>query len=138
MSIYWYMSFAYNKSQKTIYPDCLVYLVPRNKYVGVDIIDNEGCDYLSYLLMKYKQDLTLFLQKAWFYQIIPGNSNENQEYRMHFAFNQDGTYAARKYIDFKRKYENYEVYQKLDFQAYTKNILNLANTKAYFNLNVLY
>lgn len=109
------MSFAYNKSQKNNLSRLFILFSPRNKYVGVDIIDNEGCDYLSYLLMKYKQDLTLFLQKVWFYQFIPGNSNENQEYRMHFAFNQDGTYAARKYIDFKRKYENYEVYLKLDF-----------------------
>ena len=92
----------------------------RNKHVGVDIIDNEGCDYLSYLLMKYKQDLILFLQKVWFYQFIPGNSNENQEYRMHFAFDQDGTYAARIYIDFKRKYENYEGNQNWTFRLIRK------------------
>ncbi|WP_303848816.1 hypothetical protein [Apibacter mensalis] len=89
--------------------------MPRNKNIGVDIINNEGSNYLSYLIMKYKQDRILILQKVWFYQFIPGNSNENQEYRVHFAFNQDGNFAARKYIDFKWKYENYEGYQKLDF-----------------------
>ncbi|WP_255450173.1 MULTISPECIES: hypothetical protein [unclassified Apibacter] len=44
--------------------------------------------------MKFKQDRTLILQKVWFYQFIPGNSSNYQEYCMHFAFDQDGNYAA--------------------------------------------
>ena len=104
-------------SEKSLYPYCYVTIVPRNKHVGVDFIDNEGRNYLSYLFNEVKEDRTLFLEEVWFYQFIPGNSSEEQEYRMHFAFDQDGNYAARKYIDSKGKYEDYEGNQKLDFSG---------------------
>ena len=102
------MSFAYLQSEQSLYPDCYVTIVPRNKHVGVHFIDNEGREYLTYLFHEVKEDRTLFLQEVWFYQFIPGNSSEDQEYRIHFVFDQDGNYAARKYIDSKRKYEDYE------------------------------
>ncbi|KFA59030.1 hypothetical protein GAPWKB11_0919 [Gilliamella apicola] len=104
-------------SEKSLYPYCYVTIVPRNKHVGVYFIDNEGRTYLKYLFDEVKEDRTLFLEEVWFYQFIPGNSSEEQEYRMHFAFDQDGNYAARKYIDSKGKYEDYEGNQKLDFSG---------------------
>ena len=104
-------------SEKSLYPYCYVTIVPRNKHVGVYFIDNEGRTYLKYLFDEVKEDRTLFLEEVWFYQFIPGNSSEEQEYRMHFAFDQDGNYAARKYIDPKGKYEDYEGNQKLDFSG---------------------
>ena len=104
-------------SEKSLYPYCYVTIVHRNKHVGVYFIDNEGRTYLKYLFDEVKEDRTLFLEEVWFYQFIPGNSSEEQEYRMHFAFDQDGNYAARKYIDPKGKYEDYEGNQKLDFSG---------------------
>ena len=91
--------------------------MPRNQYIGVHFIDNEGRTYLKYHFGEVKEDRTLFLEEVWFTQYIAGNSSEDQEYRIHFAFDQDGTYAARKYIDSKRKYEDYEGNQKLDFSG---------------------
>ena len=91
--------------------------MPRNQYIGVHFIDNKGRTYLKYHFGEVKEDRTLFLEEVWFTQYIAGNSSEDQEYRIHFAFDQDGTYAARKYIDSKRKYEDYEGNQKLDFSG---------------------
>ena len=109
--------FCVLQSEQSLYPDCFVTIVPRNKHVGVHFIDNEGREYLTYLFHEVKEDRTLFLREVWFTQYIAGNSSEDEEYRIHFAFDQDGNYAARKYIDSKRKYEDYEGNQTLDFSG---------------------
>ncbi|MBC9131367.1 hypothetical protein FcAc13_08605 [Frischella sp. Ac13] len=105
------------QSKQSLYPDCFVTIVPRNQYIGVHFIDNEGRTYLKYHFGEVKEDRTLFLEEVWFTQYIVGNSSEDEEYRIHFAFDQDGNYAARKYIDSKRKYEDYEGNQTLDFSG---------------------
>ncbi|WP_223064570.1 hypothetical protein, partial [Frischella japonica] len=109
--------FCVLQSKQSLYPDCFVTIVPRNQYIGVHFIDNEGRTYLKYHFGEVKEDRTLFLEEVWFTQYIVGNSSEDEEYRIHFAFDQDGNYAARKYIDSKRKYEDYEGNQTLDFSG---------------------
>jgi len=88
-------------------PDSYVTVVPRNKHVGVNFLDQVGRRYLTYLFHEVKEDRTLFLREIWYYN-FSSESTENEDYRLHFVFDETGQVNYRKYDEQNEKIQDYE------------------------------
>lgn len=95
------------------YPFCYVTVMPKNKHIGLNFIDYAGRKYLSYLFHEIKEDRTLFLREIWYYHFTSENG-ENEDYRIHFVFDEEGNINYRKYDDKNQKFEDYESNRKFD------------------------
>ncbi|MCX2449967.1 hypothetical protein OQX61_01670 [Pedobacter sp. PLR] len=98
------------------YPYCYVTVVPKNKHIGVNFIDDAGRKYLTYLFHEVKEDRTLFLQEIWYYHFT-SERGENEDYRLHFVFDEEGNVNYRKYDEKNQKIEDYESNRKFDISG---------------------
>jgi len=89
------------------YPICYVTIVPENDHVGVNFIDGDGRKYLAYLFDEIEPAKKLFLKEVWFWQYAKATTDE-ELFRKHFVFDQEGNVNSRKYIDREQRYEDYE------------------------------
>ncbi|RKE44312.1 hypothetical protein [Sphingobacterium detergens] len=89
-------------------PFALVNLVLRSNHAGVDFIDPAGRNYLSYLFGESKRSPEeLFLREVWYYN-FPTENTEEEDYRMHFVFDEEGNVNYRKYDEVNKKTLDYE------------------------------
>lgn len=86
---------------------CTVTLNPENKHVGVNFIDPAGRNYLTYLFTEVELRTKLFLREVW-YLHFSSETKENEDYRLHFVFDEQGNVAARKYDERNKKMLDYE------------------------------
>ncbi|MCX2449963.1 hypothetical protein OQX61_01650 [Pedobacter sp. PLR] len=98
------------------YPYCYVTIVPKNKHIGVNFIDGAGRNYLTYLFHEVKEDRMLFIREIWCYHFTSG-SGENEDYRLHFVFDEEGNVNYRKYDEKNQKIEDYESNRKFDISG---------------------
>lgn len=98
------------------YPFCYVTVVPKNKHIGVNFIDDSGRKYLTYLFHEQKEDRTLFLREVWYYHFTT-ESSDSEEYRIHFVFDEEGNINYRKYDEKNQKIEDYESNRKFEMSG---------------------
>jgi len=94
------------------FPHCYITIMPKNNHLGVNFMDGEGRNYLKYLFNEVEVGKKLFLREVWYYQYKEGADNE--DYRLHFVFDEKGNIALRKYDEIAQKAIDYEGKQALD------------------------
>lgn len=95
------------------YPYCYVAVIPRNKHVGVSFLDFAGREYLAYQFHEVKEDRALFLWEAWYYHFTSESVME-EDYRIHFVFDEEGNISYRKYDDKNQEIQDFEGNKKFD------------------------
>lgn len=108
--------FCVLEEESSAYPECYVTVVPKNKHIGVNFIDDAGRNYLKYLFREVKEDRTLFLREVWYYHFT-SETQESEDYRLHFVFDQEGNVAIRKYDEINQKTEDYESNRRFDISG---------------------
>ena len=96
------------------FPFCTANVILKSSHAGVEFIDFIGRKYLNYLFgesLRNKEEL--FLREIWYYHFT-SESGENEDYRIHFVFDEEGNINYRKYDDKNQKFEDYESNRKLD------------------------
>lgn len=92
---------------------CYVTINPHNKHAGVNFIDAAGRTYLVYLFHEMKEDRTLFIREIWYYHFT-SETNDNEEYRIHFVFDEQGNVNYRKYDEKDQKFQDFESNKQFD------------------------
>ena len=102
-------------------PYCALDIVHENEFIGVNFLDSVGREYLVYHFAEVEPMKKLFLEEVW-YSFYPNSEAKDENYRLHFAFDQDGNAAYRKYDDLAHKIYDYETKEPLDvsglYEAY--------------------
>ncbi len=106
------------------YPRNYVTIVPENKHIGVNFIDSNGRIYLKYLFTEISKE-KLFLGEVWYYY-FDSEDVEDENYRIHFVFDEDGNVNYRVYDDIHKRTIDYESKETFD-------ILNLYELYPEFN-----
>ncbi|KAA1242346.1 hypothetical protein [Aquimarina sp. RZ0] len=92
---------------------CSFIINPSNKHAEVNFYD-PGCrKYLTYLFTETKPKEQLFLREIWYYHFTKEDTNQ-EEYRMHYVFDEEGNVSARKYDDKNQKILDYESKEPMD------------------------
>lgn len=105
--------FCVLEEESSGYPYCYVTVVPRNKHIGVNFIDDAGRNYLSYLFHEVDDERKLFLREAWYLHFTT-ETGDKEDYRLHFVFDEEGNVAIRKYDEINQKTEDYESNRRFD------------------------
>ncbi len=125
----------FDEEYSTDYPYCYCTVVPRNNHFGVNFIDYSGRKYLYYSFRTSEKYLDkLFLQEIWYYK-FSDDEGEEQEYRIHFAFDEEGGYAARKYIDSQNRIEDYKGNRTLDVSSLYEDYPKFGHYESITRLN---
>ncbi|MCX2449962.1 hypothetical protein OQX61_01645 [Pedobacter sp. PLR] len=107
---------AFNE-QSDQYPFCYANLVLKNSHAGVEFLDFEGRKYLNYLFGKSSiKTEELFIREIWYYHFT-SEHGENEDYRLHFVFDEEGNVNYRKYDEKNQKIEDYESNRKFDISG---------------------
>ncbi|SHG09624.1 hypothetical protein [Pedobacter caeni] len=84
------------------------YLVLKGGHIRANFIDGAQRVYLSYFFFPSKTYADqIFLEEIWYYH-FSAESNENEDYRLHFVFDQSGHVSYRKYDEQNKKIQDYE------------------------------
>ncbi len=94
-------------------PYCALDIVHENEFIGVNFLDDSGREYLIYHFCEVEPMKKLFLEEVW-YSFYPNSDAKDENYRLHFVFDQDGNAAYRKYDDLAHKTYDYETKEPLD------------------------
>lgn len=108
--------FCILEEESSTYPECYVTVVPENEFIGVNFIDDAGRNYLSYHFEEVNDDRELFLGEAW-YLHFSSETQSQEDYRLHFVFDQEGNVAIRKYDEINQKTEDYESNRRFDISG---------------------
>lgn len=108
--------FSVFNSEDDEFPYCYVTVVPRNKHIGVNFIDDAGRKYLSYHFHEINDERKLFLHEAWYFHFT-SETQEGEDYRLHFVFDEEGNAAIRKYDEINKKTEDYESNRRFDMSG---------------------
>ncbi|MDR2235734.1 MAG: hypothetical protein LBE92_06395 [Chryseobacterium sp.] len=104
---------AFDKNH-TEYPFAYVNIMPQSKHISVEFLDLVGRKYLNYLFGESKRfPDRIFLNEVWYYDFT-SETTEEEEYRLHFNFNEDGNVKYTKFNDKIGKSEDFEANQKID------------------------
>ena len=85
----------------------------KNNFIGVQFIDEEGRNYLTYHFKEIESKKVVFLREVWYYY-FPNEEATNEDYRLHFVFDQEGNAAYRKYDEINKKTIDYETKEPLN------------------------
>ncbi|WP_128755330.1 hypothetical protein [Aquimarina sediminis] len=95
---------------------CSVTINPLNKHVGVHFFDPGTRKYLTYLFTEVKPKEQLFLREIWYYHFTK-EFTDQEEYRMHYVFDEEGNVAVRKYDDKNQKMSDFESKEPMDIRG---------------------
>ena len=99
------------------YPFAYITIVPENRHIGIQFLDFSGRKYLHYLFGESKKGKEkLFLGEVWYYHFT-SETLENEDYRLHFVFDEDGNISYRKYDEKEQKIEDYEGNRALNVES---------------------
>lgn len=108
--------FCVLEEESSMYPECYVTVVPKNKFIGVNFIDDAGRNYLSYHFEEINDDRKLFLGEAW-YLHFASETQDQEDYRLHFVFDKEGNVAVRKYDETNQKTQDFESNRRFDISG---------------------
>ncbi|MDR2917737.1 MAG: hypothetical protein LBV72_00015 [Tannerella sp.] len=94
-------------------PISFLEIVHENNYIGVTFLDEVGRKYLKYQFKEVEPLKKLFLHEVWYYNYLSEDAI-NEDYRIHFAFDQEGNASYRKYDEINEKTLDYESKEPLD------------------------
>ncbi|MBS7566739.1 hypothetical protein KHS38_20205 [Mucilaginibacter sp. Bleaf8] len=97
-------------------PYCYVSVIPRNKHIGVNFLDEAGREYLAYAFHEIREDHTLFLREIWYYHFA-SEAAKDEEYRIHYAFDEQGDINYRKYDEKNQKIQDFEGNKRFDISG---------------------
>ncbi len=98
------------KDEKPLY---FLEFAHENEFIGVNFIDEVGRNYLTYHFSEIEPKKVLFLEEVW-YKYFPNEVTTDEDYRLHFVFDQEGNAAYRKYDEINKKTIDYETKEPLD------------------------
>jgi hypothetical protein len=79
----------------------------------VNFIDGAGRIYLVYLFHEMNEARTLFIREIWYYHFT-SQMAENEDYRIHFVFDEQGNVNYRKYDEKNKKFQDFESNKQFD------------------------
>jgi hypothetical protein len=84
------------------------YLVLKGGHIKANFLDGAKRIYLAYFFSPSKTySDKIFLDEIWYYN-FSSESNDNEDYRLHFVFDETGQVNYRKYDEQNEKIQDYE------------------------------
>lgn len=84
------------------------YLVLKGGHIKANFLDDANRIYLTYFFSPSKIHTDkIFLDEIWYYS-FSSESSDNEDYRLHFVFDETGQVSYRKYDEKNEKIQDYE------------------------------